>query len=208
MSKVKTDNEVSDIDIIEKVLTGHTALFEVIIRRYNPYLHKIGRSYGFNHDDTQDLMQETFVSAYLNLSKFENRSSFKTWIITIMLRNCIRKKQKFSYRNELATLILDHSIPMFSASKDNDINKEVANRELSQLIEKALINIPDSFRMVFVLREVNGLSTIETAEALQISEANVKVRLNRAKSILRQELEKHIQGKRFLNSTLFIVIGW
>jgi len=190
MNEIKTDQQSTDIEIIQKVLSGQTPLFEIIIRRYNPYLHKVGMSYGFSHEDTQDLMQETFVSSFLNLSKFENRSSFKTWIITIMLRNCIRKKQKFSYKNELVSTISDNSIPMFSASKDNDINKEIANRELSQLIEKALIKVPEAYRMVFILREVNGLSTIETAEALQITETNVKVRLNRAKTMLRMELEK------------------
>jgi|SRR5687767_10836114 len=190
MSDVKTGNQLTDTELLQKVLGGQSALFEIIIRRYNPYLHKIGMSYGFNHEDTQDLMQETFVNTYLNLSKFEHRSSFKTWIITIMLRKCIRKKQKFSYQNELASPILDNSTPMFSTGKDNDINREIANRELSQLIEKALISVPESYRMVFILREVNGLSTIETADALQISEANVKVRLTRAKAMLRNELEK------------------
>jgi RNA polymerase sigma factor (sigma-70 family) len=190
MRELKTNHQLSDIDVIQAVISGQTALFELIIRRYNPTLHKIGMSYGFSHEDTQDLMQETFVSTFLNLSKFENRSTFRTWIITIMIRNCIRKKQKFSYKNELVSPILDNSIPMFSTGKDNDINKQIVNRELSQLIESALIKLPDGYRMVFILREVNGLSTLETAEALEISEANVKVRLNRAKAMLRQSLEK------------------
>ena len=73
---------------------GETALYEIIIRRYNPYLYKTGRSYGYNHQDTEDLMQETFINAYTNLKKFENRSSFKTWVTRIMLNNCFQKKEE------------------------------------------------------------------------------------------------------------------
>jgi len=190
MNNVKASEQYSDTEVIQKILKGETALFEIIIRRNNPFLHKTGRAYGYNHEDTQDLMQETFVSAYLNLSKFENRSSLKTWLIKIMLRNCFRKQQKFSYKNEIASAINDKSIPMFSTNKNNDANKEIANRELNHVIEKALVQIPVDYRMVFSLREINGLSVAETAEALDITETNVKVRLNRAKVMLRKDLEK------------------
>lgn len=190
MKQIVTSEQYSDVDVIKKVLSGETALFEIIIRRYNPYLHKTGRAYGFNHEDTQDLMQETFVNAYLNLSKFEGRSSFKTWLISIMLRNCVRKKQKFSYKNELASPIDENSLPMFSTNRNNDVSREITNRELNQAIEKSLLNLPEIYRMAFVLREVNGMSTLEASESLGISETNVKVRLNRAKILLRKELEK------------------
>ncbi|HUR30639.1 MAG TPA: sigma factor, partial [Saprospiraceae bacterium] len=92
--KSNTITRLSESELIQSILNGESSQFETIIRNHNPSLHKIGRSYGFNHEDTQDLMQETFVSAYLNLSKFENRSSLKTWLIKIMIRNCFRKKQK------------------------------------------------------------------------------------------------------------------
>src|SRR5690242_11617966 len=105
MSITKNKEQYSDLEVIEKILSGETALFEIIVRRYNPYLHKTGRAYGFSHEDTQDLMQETFVNAFLHLASFENRSSFKTWLIKIMLRNCYRMQQKSSYKNELATVI-------------------------------------------------------------------------------------------------------
>jgi RNA polymerase sigma-70 factor (ECF subfamily) len=190
MNNVKASEQYSDIEVIQKIVNGETALFEILIRRNNPFLHKTGRAYGYNHEDTQDLMQETFVSAYLNLSNFENRSSFKTWLIKIMLRNCYRKREKFSYKNEMAMNINDSSIPMFSNNKHSDTGNEVVNRELNYVIEKSLVQIPEAYRMVFSLREINGFSVAETAETLDISEANVKVRLNRAKVMLRKELEK------------------
>jgi RNA polymerase sigma factor (sigma-70 family) len=186
---MNSSDQYSDFEIVERVLGGEIALFEILIRRNNSFLYKTGRSYNYNHEDTQDLMQETFIDAWSNLSKFENRSSFKTWIIKIMLNNCYRRKQKSSFRNETASEINDKSIPMFSANNQNT-NKIVLNKELGKVVENALQQIPHDYRMVFSLREINGLSTEETAEALNISSSNVKVRLNRAKTMLRKEVEK------------------
>ena len=187
---MKIFEQYADIEIIQKIVEGEFALFEILIRRNNPFLYKTGRSYNYNHEDTQDLMQDTFIDAYTHLSKFENRASFKTWIIKIMLNNCFRKQQKFGFKNEVANEISDKSIPMFSNQPHTDTNKTVMNRELSLVIENALKQVPLDYRMVFSLREMNGLNVLETAEVLSISESNVKVRLNRAKTMLRKEIEK------------------
>lgn len=186
---MKTSEQYSDIEIVNRVISGEIALFEILIRRNNSFLYKTGRSYNYNHEDTQDLMQETLIDAWSNLSKFENRSSFKTWIIRIMLNNCYRRKQKSSFRNETASEINDKSEPMFSGNNQNTY-KNVFNKELGIVVENALQQIPHDYRMVFSLREINGMSTEETAEALNISQSNVKVRLNRAKNMLRKEVEK------------------
>lgn len=190
MNHLKTNVQFTDEEVIHKVLAGETALFEILIRRYNPFLYKTGRSYNYNHDDTQDLMQDTFVDAYANLSRFEGRSSFKSWIIKIMLNNCFRKRQKFSYKNEISNAMDERSISGFSDQLKTDANKTIINRELSHIIENALELLPLDYRMVFSFRELNGMSIAETAEILSISEANVKVRLNRAKTMLRKEIEK------------------
>ncbi len=190
MENKNTFEQYPDAEIIQKIIGGEVALFEILIRRNNPVLYKVGRSYNYDHEDTQDLMQDTFMDAYTNLAKFENRASFKTWIIKIMLNNCFRKQQKFNFKNEVVTKINDKSIPMFSSPRQTDTNKTIINRELSFIIENALQKVPVDYRMVFSLREINGLNLSETAEALSISEANVKVRLNRAKTMLRKEIEK------------------
>ncbi|WP_300601631.1 sigma-70 family RNA polymerase sigma factor [Niabella sp.] len=179
----------TDIEIIRRILDRDTAFYEILIRRYNPFLYKIGRSYNYNHEDTQDLMQDTFVDAYKNLGQFEGRSDFKTWLIRIMLNNCYRKKTKSGFKNEIAMDINDNAAPLFAGS-DNETGRVVQNRELGKIIEDALSNIPFDYRMVFSLREINGLSVSETSDLLAISEANVKVRLNRAKAMLRNEMEK------------------
>jgi RNA polymerase sigma factor (sigma-70 family) len=187
---MKNSDQYSDIEVINKILQGEVALYEILIRRNNPFLYKIGRSYNYNHEDTQDLMQETFITAYSNLSKFENRSSFKTWIIRIMLNNCFKKKQKSNYKNEIVNEIDERSIPLFISEQNTDTNKTVVNRELKNVIEEALAQLPIEYRMVFSLREINGLNVSEAADILSISESNVKVRLNRAKTMLRKEIEK------------------
>jgi RNA polymerase sigma-70 factor (ECF subfamily) len=159
-------------------------------------------SYGFNHQDVEDLMQETYINAYSSLSKFENRSSFKTWIIKIMLNHCHHKAKKFSYKNEKPKEVSpnENIIPMFSS--DQDPNKTIANRELQEIIQNAIVKIPVDYRMVFSLRELNGLSIAETAEALDISPSNVKVRLNRAKSMLRKHLEQMYSGENLFEYNL------
>ena len=192
---MKDFEQYSDVEIIQKILDGEFALFEIIIRRNNAVLYKTGRSYNYNHEDTQDLMQDTFIDAYTNLSKFENRSSFKTWIIRLMLNNCYKRQQKFSVMNEIVFEINDKSTPMFSSQQHTDTNRIVLNRELNFVIEEALRNVPEDYRMVFSLREINGLNVKETAEALSITETNVKVRHNRAKAMLRKEVEKSYKAE-------------
>src|SRR4051812_39045841 len=90
----------TDDAIIEKVLNGDMALFEILIRRYNPVLYKIARSHGFNHQDAEDLMQDTHVAAYQHLAQFEGKASYKTWISRIMVHKCLYKLKYGYHKNE------------------------------------------------------------------------------------------------------------
>ena len=182
--------QYTDLEVIHKVKHGETALYEILIRRYNPFLYKIGRTYGYNHQDTEDLMQEAYISTYCNLAKFENRSSFKTWLTRIMLNHCYQKKQKAVFKNEVVydSTQPETFNPIFHSIMSNE--KTIVNKELGHVLENALTDIPEDYRMVFTLRELNGLSVAETAEALHITESNVKVRLNRARTMLRTEIQK------------------
>lgn len=181
----------SEEEIIQKILDGEMALFEILIRRYNAILYKIARSYNFNHDEAQDLLQETHIAAYQNLKKFESRSSYKTWIAKIIVNKCLYKLSYGSSKYEVSHQIADeNSQPMFS-SKKQSTEANVLNRELSNILEKSLEKIPVHYRTVFILREVEGLSVAETAEMMNLTAVNVKVRLNRAKTLLQKELEKY-----------------
>lgn len=184
-----TDAQYSDSEVIARIKEGEAALFEILIRRYNPYLYRIGRTYHYNHEDTEDLMQETYVQAFFNLKGFENRSSFKTWMTRIMLNNCYQKKQKLRYRMEVVAADGGREQePLFHQPSNTE--KIMVNKELGNVLENALNLIPEDYRIVFTLRELNGMSVVDTTEALGISESNVKVRLNRAKKMLRSEIEK------------------
>lgn len=183
MNQINAFEHFTDSEIIAKILEGEIRLYELLIRRNNPFLYRVGRSYNYNHHDTEDLMQETYISAFYSLSEFRGKSSFKTWITRIMLNKCYHKNQKHSYKKEsiAENFILEKNKTMF----DNHTDKRIINKELSGVLEKALESIPEEYRMVFTLRELNGLSTAETGELMNITEANVKVRLNRAKSMLK-----------------------
>src|SRR3954471_6018688 len=110
-----TYQQLTETEAIQRIIDGDVPVFEVLIRRYNPYLYKIGRSYGFNHHDVEDLMQETFIHAYENLPKLENKGFFKTWLVRIMLNECYRKNNKAATRREITTDASFHekTIPMF-----------------------------------------------------------------------------------------------
>ncbi|MEO8852440.1 MAG: sigma-70 family RNA polymerase sigma factor [Ginsengibacter sp.] len=180
----------SDLEIIQRINAGDIKLFEILIRRYDPFLYRIGRTYRYNHEDTEDLMQDAYINAYCNLKKFENRSSFKTWLTRIILNVCYQKQHKLSFKNEIISdnVQNEKSSILFSHSTDNE--KIAMNKELGHVLENAIHEIPEDYRIVFTLRELNGLSVAETAEAMDITESNVKVRLNRAKGMLQKEIKK------------------
>ena len=184
---MKTEVQYTDEELIQKILNKETALFELVIRRNNPYLYRIGKMYHFSHEDTQDIMQDSYIEAYTHLSQFEFRSSLKTWLSKIMVHQCYKKIKKWTFKN---IDFVDEIAPFFSQSGNTETSNKVMNTELNSVIEKSLLHIPEDYRTVFTLREINGLSVLETAEILDITESNVKVRLNRAKTFLRKEIEK------------------
>lgn len=181
-----------DEEVIKEILSGNKSLFEILIRRYNPDLYKTGRGYGYNHQDTEDLMQEVFINSFQSLAKFQNRSSFKTWLIRIMLNECYHKSKKLSYQKAptVEISVNKNSGSMFLTTNNSNPDRTVINKELKNVIEDALRNLPEDYRMIFTLRELTGLNVADSAELLHITQSNVKVRLNRAKVMLRTEIEK------------------
>jgi len=175
-----------DTELISRIIEGEKKLFEVIIRRYNQRLYRVGMSLLNNEVETEDAMQVAYIKAYENLSHFENRSTFITWLTRIMLNQCYEQKRKqVQHANALK-------------ETDNYINMKtpaniLANKELSIALEAAIEELPEKYRLVFVLREIEGMSVHETSEVLDIEEPNVKVRLNRAKSMLRGNLQSYFQ---------------
>ncbi len=195
-----------DIEIIDKVLLGNIQSFEYIVRKYNPYLYRIGKTYGFEHQDVQDIMQETYVNAYRNLAGFKRESSFRTWLTRIMLNNCYHKKQKLKSKKEISADSLDGFKTMHLTSETMR-NTKALNKELGSVLEKAIHNLPEKYKIVFALRELNALSIAETGDALGISAGNVKVRLNRAKALLRTDIAKTYSPQEIFEFNLIYCDG-
>lgn len=190
---------IPDSALIERILNNEAALFEHLIRRNNPYLYRIGKMYRFSHEDTQDLMQDTYLDAFVHLAQFQNRSTFKTWISKIMLNKCYHQTKKWQ-TNSLESLEKNQLV-LESANNAETLSK-VMNKELKSVIENSLLNIPVDYRVAFTLREINGLSVHETADVLEISESNVKIRLHRAKSMLRTEIKKFYRSEEIFEFNL------
>ena len=176
---------LSDFDIIDKLLCGEKDFYEILIRRHNPLLYKIGRSYGLAHHDVQDLMQDTYLTAYQSLPGFGKRSQFSTWLVRIMINKCLYKLKMHRSHN-----------PLNAEIENSNMNGQIKNgehftiqHELSKVLEKAIEKLPEHYRMVFLLRQTEGFSVNDTASILNLTPINVKVRLNRAKALLREYIE-------------------
>jgi RNA polymerase sigma factor (sigma-70 family) len=171
--------------LIQKILAGEPRLFEQIIRRYNQRLFRIGMSILHQDAEVEDAMQTTYVKTFEHLDTFQHRSSLGTWITRIMINECLLQK-KNKLRNKISTQTEPPNYPDMPTPA-----QVLANKELSLAIEHAIAALPEKYRLVFVLREVEDLSVKETAEVLVLEEANIKVRLNRAKTMLRQHLSAY-----------------
>ncbi len=198
ISKLTIPEKYTEGEIITGIREGNSSLYEILIRRNNPYLYKIGRSYGYSHHDTEDLMQEALVKAYYALSSFEGRSTFRTWLTRIMLNECYHKKRKQQSQKEIYT-----NEPQDHMSTGmNQPPPSLISRELGKVLEQALQELPEEYRMVFTLRELNGHSTLESAELLNMSEANIKTRLSRAKAMMRKTIEKQYSPEELFEFNL------
>jgi RNA polymerase sigma-70 factor (ECF subfamily) len=200
--------ELSDEQVVERVLAGETPLFEILMRRYNQRLYRVARAILRDDSEAEDVMQEAYVRAYQHLNQFAGRAKFSTWLTRIAVHEALARSYR---RNRFADLAsqdratgdLETADPMSNIpSKNPNPEQDVASSELRALLEKSILNLPESYRSVLMLRDMEEMSTAETAECLQISEENVKVRLHRARALLRRELYAQT-GRSFTESFQF-----
>lgn len=190
MKKIeKLIGSINDEDIIEKIKKGETILFEILMRRYNGVLYKIAKMYGFTSEEAEDIVQEVHIVALKELKTFQYRSSYKTWVSKIMINKCLYKIKHGRFKKELSSQIM-HETEKPIHLTDVPSDKKIINQELLKILEICVQRLPLDYRTVFVLREVQGYNIKETANLLDISSANVKVRLSRGKALLRIEIEK------------------
>ena len=175
--------QLSDEEIVNKILCGETALFEVLMRKYNERLYRIGLSIVNDGDAAEDIMQTAYINAYRQLRNFEGRSSFGTWLTRILINESLLYKKR---EQRTQQLVMETT---FTDEHDETPLSGLLNKELKDILEKAVARLPEKYRVVFVMREVQGMSTDETMEALDLGESNVKMRLIRAKEMLRESLQ-------------------
>ena len=171
---------IPDKEIIGRILKGEKQLYEELMRKYDQRLFRIGMSIINDEAEARDIMQNTYLNAYLKLPSLKNKSNFGTWIIKILVNeSLLRKKRRLKQQG----------------TPDKQLSNEIEtplrsllNKELKALLEKSIAGLPQKYKLVFVMREIEEMSTHETMDVLNLSESNVKIRLSRAKEMLREKL--------------------
>jgi RNA polymerase sigma-70 factor (ECF subfamily) len=186
---IDISGSIPDEVLANRILAGEKRLFELIIRKYNQRLFRVGMSILHDQDEAEDAMQTAYIKAYEHLADFGNRSSLGTWLTRIMLNECLASKNKKQRRNQ----DLETKPPNITTMSTPD--NTLVNKELSGMLETAISRLPEKYRTVFILREMEDMSVKETGDVLAIGEANVKVRLNRAKSMLRDYLNGYLKDQ-------------
>ena len=173
---------LNDEEIVRRVLDGETALFELIVRRYNQRLFRTTRAILRDDNAAEDAMQEAYLRAFAKLDQFAGEAKFSTWLTKIAVYEALGRLRKAKFEEEL------------DEAMDAEDNPERAayGRELQSAIEQAVDSLPPMYRTIFVMREVNELSVAETADCLGITQENVKTRLHRARTLLQKRLEQAI----------------
>jgi RNA polymerase sigma-70 factor (ECF subfamily) len=178
---------LSDEEIVSRVLQGQTALFEILMRRHNGRVYRAARAIVRDDREAEDVMQQSYVNAYANLRQFAGRSRFTTWLMRIAVHEAIARARKLGRYEPLVGESALANVPV-AASSSPDPERQAFARELGALLEAAVDSLPDGCREVFVLRQLEEMTTTETAEVLGVSEDVVKTRLSRARSALRRDL--------------------
>ncbi len=180
-----------DEEIVRRILDGEALLFEVLMRRHNRRIYRAVRSILRDDAECEDAMQEAYVSAFTHLSQFAGRAKFSTWLTRIAVneaikRSCARgKMQPFELEEYEAED--NGAMPAFHSSSTTP-EADASRHELSGLLEDAILALPLPYRAVVMLRDLEEMNTSEAAEALSLTESNVRVRLHRAHDLLREEL--------------------
>ncbi len=179
----------ADMELVARVPAGEREMFEVIMRRYNSRLYRIALAVVRNEGEAEDVVQDAYVRAYTHLHQFEGRAMFSTWLTRIAYHEALARAQRGNRYTPLEPNDSDGEHDLRSELRSNsNPEKNVADKEMRTLLENVILSMPDHYRAVLMMRDVHQLDTAETAACLGLSEENVKVRLHRARGILRKEL--------------------
>lgn len=185
---------LSDQVVVEKVLQGETELFEILMRRYNELLFRTIRSYLDREVDVEDTMQDAYVKAFQKLYQFRNEALFSTWLIRIGINEALQRKR--SSKN-LRTIDIAQESAVIQIAEISIMNPEtkIIHRETAAFIERSIDALPTKYKIVYMLREVEGMEISEISKSLSITNSNVKVRLHRARNMMKDYLVKHTNAQ-------------
>jgi RNA polymerase sigma-70 factor (ECF subfamily) len=180
---------LSDEEVVARVLAGERELFEILMRRYNQRLYRIARGILGDEAEAEDVMQDAYVRAYHHLDQFAGRARFATWLTRIAVYEALARARRRGRVVEIDGMpdIRKESIPALR-STERDPERRAIDQSLRTALEGAIDDLPASYRVVLMLRDVEGLSTAATAESLGLEVPAVKTRLHRARGMLRRRL--------------------
>jgi RNA polymerase sigma-70 factor, ECF subfamily len=189
-----------ELVLVNAAKAGDVGAFEELVRRYDRNVFRIAQHITQNREDAEDVVQDAFLKAYENLPQFQGQSKFYTWLVRIAVNEALMKLRRrrpermVSLDEEVRTE--EDSMPREIADWSPNPEQQYNQAELKDILGKTIQGLPPSFRTVFVLRDVEGLSTEETAEALNLSIPAVKSRLLRARLQLRERLNKYFKTRK------------
>jgi RNA polymerase sigma-70 factor, ECF subfamily len=189
-----------ELALVQAAKAGDVGAFEQLVKRYDRNVFRIAQHITQNREDAEDVVQDAFLKAYGNLNQFQGQSKFYTWLVRIAVNEALMKLRR---RRPERMVSLDEdvkteedSLPREVADWSPNPEQQYTQAELRDILTRTIQGLPASFRTVFVLRDVEGLSTEETAEALDLSIPAVKSRLLRARLQLRERLNKYFKKRK------------
>ena len=182
--------KIQDEIVVRRVLSGEKELFEILLRRYNQTLYRVIRGYLHDEDDVEDAMQDTYLKAFDKLQQFQGKSAFSTWLVRIGINEALLRIRRLKQSRSMVLHEADAKEEIVNVSDNIEMTPEklAIHHETRQLIEKAIDQLPEKFRVIYILKEIEGMKNEEIAHCLEISTPNVKVRLHRARTLLKDSL--------------------
>ncbi|HSP14004.1 MAG TPA: RNA polymerase sigma factor [Thermoanaerobaculia bacterium] len=178
---------ISDEEIVARVVAGETVLFELLMRRHNQRVYRTVRAILGADQEAEDVMQQTYLNAYSHLASFAGQARFTTWLTSIAVNESLGRRRRAGAA-ALRIVDSDEDPILHLRATGPDPEQQVMTSELQHLLEEEIMSLPEHYRTVLVMRQVEGLSTEETAECLSVSSDVVKTRLRRARVMLREAL--------------------
>src|SRR5215475_11661125 len=158
----------TDEEVVERVKSGETALYEILMRRYNQRLYRAARAILKDEAEAEDVMQDAYVRAFQNLRQFEGRAPFSAWLVRIAVNEAIGRKRGRDRNTSLEEGNESGEISVSVAEAGPDPEQSATRAEMGQMLEEAVLGLPEAYRVVVMLRDVEELSTAETAAALDL----------------------------------------